>query len=356
MDSVIRTMLEAGLQAPSGENAQPWRFSVSDQTILLFNHEESDQSLYNFNGYGSLVCEGACVENMVIAGEALGKSISVTLFPDSGNKNVVAELKIIDEVVDTTSAQLLAPHIPTRTTNRKPYAKVPLDTEVAQILEDAAQRFVSDQIYFKRITSRKDIASLGPFASTNEKIMLGNQELHHFFFSHLTWTEKEDTEKKVGFYIKTLELPPPIQSLFRVFAKWSVMRVLKKVGFTSLVGKGNAQTYISSSEMGLLSISSMNREQFVNVGRAFQRIWLTAESRGLSIQPLTGTIFMNFFVENIPEGHFSASERMTLKKQMSIIKKFSESSDHIPVVLYRIGKAPKPSARARRFTLEELLV
>lgn len=356
MDSVLRTMLEAGLQAPSGENAQPWRFSVSDGTILLFNHEESDQSLYNFNGYGSLVCEGACIENMVIAGEALGRSVSVKLFPDSSNKNLIAELKIIANASDTKAAQILAPHISTRTTNRKQYAKTPLDPDTAQALEDAARRFAPNQVQFKRITSRKDIASLGPFASTNEKIMLGNQELHHFFFSHLTWTEEEDKKKKVGFFIKTLELPPPIQGLFRLFAKWSVMKVLKSFGFTSLVGKGNAQTYIASSEMGLLTISSISREQFVNVGRAFQRIWLTAESRGLSIQPLTGTIFMNFFAENIPEGHFSTSERITLKKQMSVIRKFVESGDGIPVVLYRVGKAPKPSARARRFALEELLV
>jgi len=356
MDSVLRTMLEAGLQAPSGENAQPWRFRVSDGTILLFNHEESDQSLYNFNGYGSLVCEGACIENMVIAGEALGKSVTVQLFPDTTNKNLVAELKVKEGKPNTENAEALAHHIPTRTTNRKQYSKTPLGTDEGRALEVAAGSFVTKNVGFKRITSRKDIVSLAPFASTNEKIMLGNQELHHFFFSHLTWSEKEDTEKKVGFFIKTLELPPPIQGLFRIFAKWSVMKILKTIGFTSLVGKGNAQTYASSSEMGLLTVSSMNREQFVNVGRAFQRIWLTAESIGLSIQPLTGTIFMNFFAENVSEGHFSKTERVLLQKQMSVIRKFVQPSTNIPVVLYRIGKAPKASARARRFDLKQLMV
>ncbi len=356
MDPVLRTMLEAGLQAPSGENAQPWRFRVSDGVILLFNHEESDQSLYNFNGYGSLVCEGACIENMVIAGEALGKVVSVKLFPDNANKNLIAELKVQEGMSVTENAKVLAKHIATRTTNRKQYSKTPLETDAGRALEIAAGSFAERNVHFKRITSRKDIMSLAPFASTNEKIMLGNQELHHFFFSHLTWSEEEDAEKKVGFFIKTLELPPPIQGLFRIFAKWSVMKILKMVGFTSLVGKGNAQTYASSSEMGLLTVSSMNREQFVNAGRAFQRIWLTAESNGLSVQPLTGTIFMNFFAENVSEGHFSTAERALLQKQMSVIRKFAQSSTNIPVVLYRVGKAPKASARARRFDLQKLMV
>ena len=33
----IRTILEAAIQAPSGENAQPWSFRVSGTTIELYN-------------------------------------------------------------------------------------------------------------------------------------------------------------------------------------------------------------------------------------------------------------------------------------------------------------------------------
>lgn len=355
MDADVRAVMEAGMEAPSGENAQPWRFHNEGTTIELHHHKESDQSLYNYNNYGTLVCEGAALENMLIAARALGYTPRVALLPGS-KTDCIARLELGGKNQPDREEEKLFSIMRTRTTNRKKYQKKDIPSEVGASLEKAAESFASDGIRLIRVKDTKIITTLARVASTNERIMLGNQELHHFFFNHLTWTEKEDKEKKVGFYIKTLELPPPIQGLFRLFKHWGVMRVLKAVGFPILVGKGNAATYASSAELGILTIPDMKPESFLFAGRAFERIWLTAVSHGLSAQPLTGTIFMNFFIENISQGHFSKNERTLISYENARLKGYCKADSGIPAIMYRIGYAPPASARATRFALEALLV
>ena len=40
----IKKIIEAAVQAPSGENCQPWRFEILNNNIKLFNVPERDQS------------------------------------------------------------------------------------------------------------------------------------------------------------------------------------------------------------------------------------------------------------------------------------------------------------------------
>ncbi len=354
MEPQFRALVEAAIEAPSGENAQPWRFRVENLTLLMYHNPGSDESLYNYKNFGTYVCEGAAVENMLIKGESTGQQVRLEILPDPANTFLVARIAL-DGTTAPRSIEL-AKGIPTRTTNRKAYKKSPLKEEDVQALEGALKMFEGDGIQHRRITDRKAINALAKVGSSNEQIMLGNEELHGFFFSHLTWSEKEDAEKKVGFYIKTLELPPPIQALFKVFKSWSVMKTLKKIGFPKLVGKGNADTYASSAEFGVITVPELNPKNMILAGRAFERLWLTAESRGIRLQPLTGTIFMNFFAENVPQGHFSSEERALLFEQKRILYEEAGIQKGTIVLMYRLGYGPKPSARATRFSVEELTI
>ncbi len=356
LDPDIRAVISGAIEAPSGENAQPWRFRVIGKTIEFHHHPKSDQSLYNYKGFGTLVCEGSALENMLVVARSLGYQPLLTLFPDASDENFIASITLGERGVPDAHEQTLARVIPLRTTNRKKYSKKPVPEDAVRAFEQAARVFATDGISFQRVTDKKTMDRLAVVASTNERLMLGNEELHHFFFSHLTWTQAEDREKKVGFYIKTLELPPPARLMFRVFQNWKTMRVLKALGFPIIAVKTNGTTYASSAEMGIIAVEQLDRKSFVAAGRAFERIWLEAVSRDLSAQPLTGTLFMNIFAENVAEGHFSKEERELLKKENDAVKAVCAHGMGIPIITYRVGFAPKPSARASRFALEDLLI
>lgn len=63
----IKKILEAAVQAPSGDNSQPWRFEIRDRDgeIRIFNIPERDKSLYNYGQMASCVAHGALIENNV---------------------------------------------------------------------------------------------------------------------------------------------------------------------------------------------------------------------------------------------------------------------------------------------------
>src|SRR3989338_3310518 len=96
MDDAIQKIVEAGIQAPSGDNCQPWRFVVKGNTIELYNLPERDNSLYNWGQRASYVAHGALLENMSIAASQLGYTLSIDLFPEKSDTNFIARVTLIE--------------------------------------------------------------------------------------------------------------------------------------------------------------------------------------------------------------------------------------------------------------------
>ncbi|MDP2648688.1 MAG: hypothetical protein Q8P19_02200 [bacterium] len=353
MDEHLRRIIKAGIYAPSGENAQPWRFHAESNSIELREDPGSDASLYNLGRRGTLIAMGAAIENMVHAAGSLGYELSIHAFPSGFDDTIIARLTI-KKGSHKTGGSTLARAIRARVTNRKPFRTDPLTDEDSSALVNAADYFSNGGVRLVRVTDVPSIGRLAVVGSTNERVMLGNRELHSFFFGHLTWSKEEDDRVKRGFYIKTLELPMPLEKLFGIFRFWLLMRALKLIGFTALVGKGNAQTYAATGEIGLITIPGDTPENFLTAGRAFERIWLTATSRGLALQPLTGTIYLGYALREAAS-HFSAREQTLIARQIKIVQEFSGGGTI--AIMYRVGypKSP-PSARASRFPVDSLLV
>src|SRR3989344_1344488 len=86
----IQKVLEAGAQAPSGENAQPWKFGIRGDKVYVFNIQERDQSPYNFRQRASFFAHGTLLENITIASSFFGYVTRVELFPEKNNPDLVA--------------------------------------------------------------------------------------------------------------------------------------------------------------------------------------------------------------------------------------------------------------------------
>lgn len=353
MDERIRTILEAGIRAPSGENAQPWRFDVSGMEIRLHTVPKRDQSLYNFKQRGSYAACGAVIENMEIAAKHLGLVPSTSLFPEPYNKDLVARMTLSEGAALHKEAELYGA-IAARTTNRKPYLRDPLENSAREALQACAHEDGAGLLF---VTDQKQIAALGRVGATNEQVMLMNKAVHDFFFSHVSWNKAEDDAKKIGFYIETLELPPPAKAMFKLFKDWKAMRFFNKLNFASVVAKQNAATYAASAAMGVITILSLEPKSFVEAGRALERIWLTATTQGLYMQPLTGTIFLSYHLSEASEhaSVFSDKERMLLTEQMDVLRSLITETGRHPAIMFRIGHAKPPSAHANRFTVEECM-
>lgn len=346
----LHSIIRAASLAPSGENAQPWQFKILDNKIYQYLVPERDRSAYNYGQYASYVANGAALENIEIASRALGFLPKTQILPDPKDPNLVA---IITLEKSQPQDEPLYEYIEKRVTNRKPYKKEPLTAEQKQILlgqkVEGAEFLLTDD--------PKHIEALAKVGATNEYIMLQNKAIHNFFFSHLNWTEAEEQEKRYGFYIKTLELPPPAQVMFKLFRHWPVMRVFNALGFPKMVLKQNAQIYAAAGAMGAITIPGITPRDFINAGRLTQRVWLEATKAGLSVQPMTGILF---FMLRLREGDLdsftAAQQRLVKEKYVTMEKVFNVPLQKTTVMMFRIGDGGEPSARSSRYSLETVLI
>lgn len=346
----LEKILEAGNAAPSGENCQPWHFIVRGATIEIHLLSDRDQSDYSWGQRASFLACGAAIENIVIEASTQQYLTDVAYFPNKNDTWHVANVALHKD--SNIKVDPLATFIKKRITNRKVYAKTPLTDEERNLLLTAGRQDDGD---FSLIENREEIKTLGRVGSTNEEVMLANKSLHNFFFSHVNWTKEEDEKKKIGFYIKTLELPPPAQIMFRVFQHWSIMRILNKIGFNKIVAQQNGMTNAATAGIGAFMIYNTEPLDFVKVGRSIERLWLTATSLGLSLQPLSGILFFKLKIDAGETTAFSSYEQNLITNAYQEVSQiFKADGKHI-AFMFRIGRGDTPSAQAVRFPLESVV-
>lgn len=348
MDTKIEAILKAAIAAPSGENCQPWHFKVRGNEILVYLVPERDQSLYNFGHRASYMAVGAAIENIVIEASRQGVTAEVSFFENTLEANVVARITLTSS---KTTPDPLAEYILERTTNRKPFKKDSLLKSELEALQDAARNIQGPKILFT--DTQSELSVLGKVGATNEEVMLTNEQLHAFFFSHVNWTKEEDEEKKIGFFIDTLELPPPARLMFKVFKKWGVMKQLIRIGFHRIVGKENAATYAKASAMGALVTAGDTPIDFVQAGRTMERVWLTATSLGLQFQPITGILYFYLRLKAGDRGAFTIDQQKQILDAYEKAETIFAAQGKTISFMFRVGRGSPPSARSVRFSLEE---
>jgi hypothetical protein len=350
MDEKIQKVLEAAILAPSGENCQPWLVRFGQNKIDLFNDPKKDESLYNHDQKGSMVASGAFIENLLIASKTLGLDAQINLFPDNSDEDFVASINFSSSAPAPDS---LYEPIFKRTSNRKAYKRVYLSDELKSSIIDSAREIGTGQVLF--IDDQAEIKKLSKPISLNEQLIFENPLLHEFFYNHVRWTEEEDEKYKNGFYIKTLELKPPQKFMMKLLRSWKWAEMAKKVGITKQIAKDNAKNYSTASGLGIVTVSSNSRKDYLLAGRIMERIWLKVTLAGLSLQPMTGVLF---FIQRITAGEtkeFKPEEIELIKKSYSEIANGFGAEGQTIAMLFRIGDGGEPSARSPRFGLKEIL-
>lgn len=346
----MRTVIEAAIRAPSGENCQPWRFAVDGDSIDIYVRPEQDQSLYNWGNRAAYLSVGAAIENAVIAASEEQCKLSVVLFPENDPLLVARGTLVHDK---TITPDPLAQSVLMRATNRKPFKKTPLTTAETGALLDAGNR---GNVSCMLTGKRAEMAVLGKAGSTNEVVMLQNQYLHDFFFSHINWTREDDERKRIGFFIDTLELQPPARLAFKILRSWGWTRFLNKLlHFNEIVGKQNGATNSRAAAMGVLASPKNTPEGAVEAGRVLERVWLTATALGLGFQPLAGIPYFYLRIEAGEHEHFSDDDIERIECAHKAAANVFGTGDDTIFFMFRIGHGAPPAARAIRLPLEEVV-
>ena len=298
IEKKISDILLVAKNAPSGDNSQPWRFSVASNQLTLFNDESKTNPIFDSKQYGAYVGHGCLIQNIREVATENNYDIQVSYFPE-GKSNPVAVLTFSERA--DQSKKTLAEYVPLRRTNRNPYKNEPLPSSIK---DDIA----TENVVFLEGEDKKQAAK---HLSKAEKIVFETPELQDIIFSSLRWNPQEESAKKEGLYVKTLELNPVQVLLLKAAKNRKILELLNAVGFSSLVSKSNEEVYVSSAALGFI-VGTATPESYVRAGESLEKIWLEGMSHGMDMQIINGLVFMAQDISVIKDKTRISTENLAL--------------------------------------------
>ncbi len=350
----IQYILTAALQAPSGDNNQPWQWVVRDLATLELYYEPGPQTTDSvFTSASDYVSLGAACESACIAARARGYETRLEPFPREKGERCVAVLRLTkhsQESIDPLLRCLL-----TRATNRNPFKRTSLTTA-----QRAALRSSLDQtptVTLRLCDDRALMRKIAKAVSVYDELIFGNYAVHQGFFSTINWTKQQDRLRRKGFYYPTLAAPPHVELAFRLLRYWSLQRLLNVFGMQKGIAARNRRVYMSSGAFGALLMLGSTPHDYFEAGRAVERFWLTAQLNGLNLQPMTGILYLGASLQAPDKARlFTPAERARiLEANRSLADAFATDSATLPFV-FRIGTGPGPRFRTSRRPPDEVVI
>lgn len=347
MDKItIDKILEAAAKAPSGDNVQPWRFEVSTDftKINLYNLPEKDNSYYNYQQTAAYIAHGAVIENMAIAAQHLGHKAQIELFPDFDDPNHVARVNFLP------SAAVYDPlydAIVNRSTNRFPYECVDIPATDLSSLCDVVKQDENIKAYF--VNKPQVVKKLAKALMINDRLVFELQEVHRFLFDQVRWNKEQIDSTKDGMPVDTLGLNPIEKLFFPQMRFWWFVKAANYFGLSRVIGLKCWNNCRNASVLGQITVKKADKQSFVEVGRAMQRIWLEATRQELAFQPIIGLPLLVYRLKQNALQDFSDKHlQMIQQAEQSISELFEIDQSETMMVGFRIGKGRPLLAKTQR--------
>ncbi len=347
----MAAIVDAGIRAPSGDNCQPWRFSWDGERLRIIFVSERAESFYDVREAASWVSLGTVLTNMTVAARSLGFRLRVELFPQDEPQDIVAKGRL--EPAEASGDPLFAA-IDARCVNRRPYRAEPLPAAVRDELLGLGASVPG--VHLSWIEAGPAKARLAALAAQNDRFLFENKALHDGLYRWLRWTRAEIARSRDGMPVETLELSRLERPGFRLLGSWQWARLLTALGLSRTLPSRARRIYQRSGAIALLATNGRRPEDFVRAGEVLERIWLTATLRGVALQPITGITFLLLRLSLAGGAGLSPQHRRLLEQRSQDFRQIFPAAVHeTPVMLFRLGLAPPPSARAPRLPPQEIL-
>ena len=353
-EEALRYILRAGIQAPSGDNAQPWRFSCAGNRVSVWLDADSDHSFFNFRQIASLLSAGAVVENMRVAAGACGFEADVSWLPDAGETHRLAHLDLIpaprrpDPLLDAVWK---------RCTNRKTYAARPLSPALISGIQAQAGEPEGGRLHV--LADRPGILKLARLIYQVDRIRTEHRGLHEYLQQMIHYDEESALEARRGFPVGNLEAGKAGERFLKFTSPWPIMNFMNRVGVGRMVALHAAMGMRASSAAVLVTVPATEAKDFLLAGGAMERAWLYLPRMGLMAQPMAALplFWLRWRLEG-PEG-FSPKHRKLLEGVWGPWRELFPAVDferEQPAMLLRVGYASDIRVHTLRRDIEAFIV
>ncbi|MDG4860525.1 Rv1355c family protein [Streptomyces sp. T-3] len=339
----IRRLVAYGIQAPSGGNSQPWQFVWRDN-VLECRADDAPTTLLDFDRSATHLALGAAVENIELAARAAGLSCRAHPFPRPGDPSLVCALTFRPD--EDAPRPSLADWIERRATNRRPGPDRPLSHTDAEALTRCAR---DDGAHLHLVTDRDQLDEVGRIIGAGDRLRMLSRQLHQEMMSELRWDGEQARRTRDGIDIDTLELDSTDRSAMAIARHWANLSFLQRIGGGAAFEDGARKLVAASSAVGCLTIPGVTPDAYLHGGRVLQRLWLTAASLGVALQPLSVLPYLFARVERGGGAGLDPAQTVTLRDLRGRFDRvIPRRPGEAEVLLFRLSYAPPPTALSLR--------
>lgn len=307
------SFIKAAVLAPSGHNSQPWSFRAINDTLSVRLDSKRLLSIGDRDNRQACISLGCAVANIEVIAAYHEYATNLT-FTNTG-----ADLNFLKSH-DLRTLAILAPYLTKRTTNRSAYVREPLPEMLRNGIDllpgvGTTMHIVEDPA---RVNALGSIAIDAAVFSMEDASF--RKELSRHVLSNLTRDE-------VGMPGFGLGFPLPISFIAPYLIRFVNVAKLSRVQ--------DMELFKNTPAIGIIETKMDTTEDWINVGRAYERLALLATSLGYCTAMWGAPVQVGDFPARI-------GELLGLSGR--------------PQAFFRIGRAVKPVAHAPRIPAERVLL
>ena len=284
----INELIGAAITAPSGGNIQPWKWWYKHKTLWLFQDVNRGVSFLNYKNKASHISHGAASENVIIKAASMGFNVSLTKFPLGNQSCLIAGFRFTP--TGSIVRDELATYIQKRYTNRTIGARILLKKEDQEALLNSILPVPGARL--RLFQSPEEMEKLKRVVAGVDRLYYSSRAGNEQFTQELRWTKEEVEATRDGIDIETLDVTPTERAGLMVSRTENVARYLREWGLGSAFGKISKKAIDASSALCLITMPKAQVDAYFEGGRALQRVWLTCTGKGISLQPLSISLFL----------------------------------------------------------------
>ena len=350
----LEQIVKAAAQAPSGGNAQPWKFLYRNNLLYIFHDLHFSYSLLDYKNLGTYVGFGAMLENISIIANQLDLEVTEDIFPLKDDPRLIAVLSF-DPLKSTADLLHLAPIIGTRVTNRTAAERTLLATDDKEALINIGSSI--PQAKLQLFEKEEDLVEFAEILTGVERLRFLHPRGHYdTFIKELRFTKEETERTGDGMDVSTLNMKPSEIAALQIAKDADAIHFLHQMekgqGFKKISRAGVLQ----SSCIGLVSMEGHSDSNFLTGGRAVERIWLEANYRDISFQPISQIVFLNELFLGAADSAYNPYEKQEMKTLNERFKKITGLEDSRQAIfVFRLALAEAPATRSLRRPLNKQL-
>ncbi|TSC82104.1 MAG: hypothetical protein G01um101420_634 [Parcubacteria group bacterium Gr01-1014_20] len=283
----LKFLLGFVLLAPSGHNSQPWSLKIIDKSVEFWVNKDRSLAKSDPERRQLSIAMGCALENLITAADFYGFSCDIVYFPLNEEKDFFVKASLARTGSTKNDSNHLIFSIPNRRTNRGKYE----DKILSQEFIEKISKISNSETEVLLITDKEIKEQL---AETVNKAQIESMDSDSFREELSHYVKSNFTKDKVGMPGFTLGLPAPISLI--------ASKLIKKINMSRKSKKqDDALLKLHTPAFIIIGTREDNQIGWVKSGQAFERIWLIAESFGISCAPLASGVQVGDYHKQVRE-------------------------------------------------------